>query len=273
MRAEPGSASPACLRVLLLEDDPAIQRFVALVAQDCGVEVQAVHSLAAADQALNAAGFDLLLADLMLPDGSAVEWLQGMRQADPARYPRRVVAFSAGLGATVRHALALAGVDHFLPKPVSVDDLEACFKVKARRGAAIEQAGVSGMPCVGCDQAPATASAPAARQRKGVVRRYFGGDAQLHADFLRTWQGGLAAEIVRAEHHLAASDLAALARIAHSMKSALRMLGQQRLAQDASLVEQRCAQRADAGAALAWARLRAGLQGWMARPGDDAEPA
>ena len=109
---------------------------------------------------------------------------------------------------------------------------------------------------------------------QNTTRMAIVGAGNVGATFAHTLLlSGLAAEIVRAEHHLAASDLAALARIAHSMKSALRMLGQQRLAQDASLVEQRCAQRADAGAALAWARLRAGLQGWMARPGDAAEPA
>ncbi len=258
-------------RVLLLEDDPAIQRFVASVAEDCDVQVHGVHSLAAADRALQAEGFDLLLADLMLPDGCAVQWLQRRRHADAGRCPHRIVAFSAGLGTTVRQALELAGVEHFLAKPVSVDDLQACFHTLD--GARMARGADAGSCARDGGDAPRAAEpTPHRRNRPEAVERYFGGDAQLHAAFLQAWRSGLMCEMARADRHLADTDLAALARIAHSMKSALRMLGEPRLARDASLVEQRCAERADAGAALAWARLRAGLQAWMARPDDAAEP-
>jgi len=263
-RAPGGAARP---RVLLLEDDRAIQRFVASVAQDCGVDLHAVHRLAEADQALDNGEFDLLLADLMLPDGCAVEWLQHGRQADKTRYPRRIVAFSAGLGSTVRHALGLAGVDRFLAKPVSVDELQACFGT-------LRGAGDTQEPDIGCRSCEAGEPTPTASlacgdvAQTGVVERYFGGDAQLHADFLQTWRAGLPREVMRADQHLAASDFAAIRRVAHGMKSALRMLGETSLAQDSSIVEQRCVQRDGAGAALAWAHLRAGLDAWMARPGE-----
>ncbi len=260
-------------RVLLLEDDPAIQRFVALVAEDCDVEVLGVRSLAAADAALEAEGFDLMLADLMLPDGCAVEWLQRTRQTDEARARLRVVAFSAGLGTTVRHALGLAGVERFLPKPVSVDDLQACFNaLKGPQVARRPDAGHRGGD--GCEAARRPAAPPPHRRnRAAVVQRYFGGDAQLHADFLQAWRSGLVRDLARVEQHLADADLAAVGRMAHSMKSALRMLGESRLAQDASLVEQRCAEQTDAGASLAWERLRSGLQAWMAGRGDTASTA
>lgn len=260
-------------RVLLLEDDPAIQRFVALVAEDCDVEVRGAHSLAAADTALQTEGFDLMLADLMLPDGCAIEWLQRRQQADEAHVRLRVVAFSAGLGTTVRHALGLAGVERFLPKPVSVDDLQACFNAlkdpQMARGT-----GAGNRGCDGCEatRRPA-APTPHRRNRAAVVQRYFGGDAQLHADFLQAWRSGLVRELARAEQHLAEADLASVGRMAHSMKSALRMLGESRLARDASLLEQRCAEQTDAGAWLAWDRLRSGLQAWMAGHGDTASSA
>lgn len=259
-------------RVLLLEDDPAIQRFVALVAEDCDVEVQGVHCLADADKALKAGSFDLLLADLMLPDGCAVEWLQRTRQADETRARLRVVAFSAGLGTTVRHALGLAGVERFLPKPVSVDDLQACFSELWGTPVAREP-DVGRHACDGCEAAHPATPPPHQRSGAAVVQRYFGGDARLHADFLQAWRGGLVRDLARVEQHLADADLAAVGRMAHSMKSALRMLGESRLAQDASLVEQRCAERTDAGASLAWDRLRSGLQAWMARRGDIAPSA
>jgi CheY-like chemotaxis protein len=259
-------------RVLLLEDDPAIQRFVALVAEDCDVEVLGVRSLAAADATLEAEGFDLMLADLMLPDGCAVEWLQRTRQADEGRARLRVVAFSAGLGTTVRHALGLAGVERFLPKPVSVDDLQACFSDLWGTPVAREP-DVGRHVCDGCEAAHPASPPPHQRNRAAVVQRYFGGDAQLHADFLQAWRSGLVRELARVEQHLADADLAAVGRMAHSMKSALRMLGESRLARDASLVEQRCAEQTDAGASLAWDRLRSGLQAWMAGRGDIASSA
>lgn len=258
--------------MLLLEDDPAIQRFVALVAEDCDVEVQGVHCLADADKALKAGSFDLLLADLMLPDGCAVEWLQRTRQADETRARLRVVAFSAGLGTTVRHALGLAGVERFLPKPVSVDDLQACFSELWGTPVAREP-DVGRHACDGCEAAHPATPPPHQRSGAAVVQRYFGGDARLHADFLQAWRSGLVRDLARVEQHLADADLAAVGRMAHSMKSALRMLGESRLAQDASLVEQRCAEQTGAGASPAWDRLRSGLQAWMAGRGDIAPSA
>ena len=92
-------------------------------------------------------------------------------------------------------------------------------------------------------------------------------------DFLQAWRSGLVRELARAEQHLAEADLASVGRMAHSMKSALRMLGESGLARDASLLEQRCAEQTDAGAWLAWDRLRSGLQAWMAGHGDTASSA
>lgn len=266
MRPEGEPGGPARPRVLLLEDDRAIQRFVASVAQDCGVDLHVAHRLATADQALETGEFDLLLADLMLPDGCAVEWLQHRRQVEMARHPRRIVAFSAGLGATVRHALGLAGVDRFLAKPVSVDELQACFG--ALRGADGIQGQDAGCTCrAGYGPSPRASLACDAATRVSVVERYFGGDAQLHDDFLQAWRAGLAREMARADQHLAAADFAAIGRIAHGMRSALHMLGETSLARDASIVEQRCFKQDGAGAALTWSALRSDLQTWMAHSG------
>lgn len=251
-------------RVLLLEDDRAIQRLVEMVAMDCEVDVQAAPSLGAAERALEAGRFDLLLADLMLPDGCAVEWLQRRRLADGAGGPRRVVAFSAGLGETVRRALGMAGVDRFLPKPVSVDEIEACFRV-LRADAGESRQGGDGPALAAaavCACAPGSDPAPSEASQRGATERFFGGDSHLHADFLETWRRGLAPEMARVEQHLSTGDLSAVTRIVHGMKSALHMLGQAQLAHLAAVVEERCAEGDGAPAGLAWGDLRRGLLAW-----------
>ena len=57
-------------RVLLVEDDPSIRRFVQLALEDSEVELVQAGSLAAAINALRTGPSVLILCDLMLPDGS-----------------------------------------------------------------------------------------------------------------------------------------------------------------------------------------------------------
>lgn len=261
-------------RVLLLEDDRAIQRLVEMVAVDCEVDVHAAPSLGAAERALEAGRFDLLLADLMLPDGCAVEWLQRRRLADGAGCPRRIVAFSAGLGETVRRALGTAGVDRFLPKPVSVDEIEACFRVlRADTGKSRQGGDGPALAAAACARAPGSDTATSEASPRGATERFFGGDSHLHADFLETWRRGLAPEMARVEQHLSTGDLSAVTRIVHGMKSALHMLGQAQLADLASAIEQHCAEGDGAPAGLAWADLRSGLLAWSPAAGARQAPA
>ncbi|WP_157471697.1 PAS domain S-box protein [Gilvimarinus agarilyticus] len=71
------------IKILQVEDDRAILQVVELVAANAAQLTQ-VTSLAAAQQALGQARFDMILLDVLLPDGSGLQWLRSIVDTLPA---------------------------------------------------------------------------------------------------------------------------------------------------------------------------------------------
>lgn len=120
-RAEPFRS----LRILLVEDNPIILRFLRAILIDKGHEVFAAPDLAEARQFAGTRQFDLLLSDIELPDGTGLELVRELA-------PRRIlaVAISAfGSPEDVRLSLEAGFFEH-LTKPINVHQL----------GQALEQA-------------------------------------------------------------------------------------------------------------------------------------
>ena len=120
------------MRLLLLEDDPAIARTVAYALTRDGLAV--THSLLVHDarRQLTAQRFDLLVLDVGLPDGSGLDLLRELRgAADTARLP--VLMLSAH-GEEIDRVLGLElGADDYLAKPFSPRELAARVKALLRR--------------------------------------------------------------------------------------------------------------------------------------------
>lgn len=233
-------------RVLLVEDDASIRRFVQLALEDSGVELVPAGTLAAAIEALRSGPFVLILCDLMLPDGSGFDLLQSLAEPDAPSPTMQRVAFSAGVSAEARARLQGMGVHDVLSKPASLVDLLGCVQAAVARSRA--------------QPPPAAAPACVADAADDAVATYFGGDRALYEGFLQQCRQQWRQDIAQGEHALGEGDLQALRRLAHSLKSVLTTLG---LAADGALaqnLEQAAAEgRAEAAAGL-WQRLGAQLK-------------
>ena len=108
--------------VLVVEDDADTREVVAMILSAAGAGVKTVGSLVAADAALEAARWDVLVSDLGMPDGSGHDLIKRIRvHPQVAQLP--AVALSAhAMDADARLSL-VAGFDVHLPKPVDPDDL------------------------------------------------------------------------------------------------------------------------------------------------------
>lgn len=243
-------------RLLLVEDDASIRRFVSLVLEDEPLELVAAPTLAAAIDALRGPPFDLILCDLMLPDGSGFELLKALGEPGAPSAGARRVAFSAGVAAEARQRLLALGVHEVLAKPVAVADLLACARATSPPAVEARPAGTAGSPPDG----------PSADEAEQAIAVAFGGDRALYAAFLDACRAQWPQDVVSGDRALASADAAALRRLAHSLKSVLLTLG---LPQDAACARRledaaEQAQPGDASAAgrLAplWQRLRGRLQ-------------
>lgn len=257
-------------RALLVEDDEAIGRLVQAVARGAGVELLHVTRLAQARQALQTGTFAVILADLMLPDGSGVDWLEE-QAALGLLSDTRVVAFSAGVSMAARARLGAVGVQGFLAKPVSVDTLVDWLTPTAEQSSCVLPSG----PDLHAGQ---TATLPAAspctvQGAAAAVDQLFGGDQALYDSFRSACQARADADLQRGHEHLAEGDLTALQRLAHSLKSALRLLGEPDLAARAQALEGHCdaASRQPgphvvAAVSAAWGLLADGWARWAGDP-------
>lgn len=118
------------MRLLLAEDDAMIGTAVRKGLQQEGHTVDWVRDGVAADTALRANAYDLLLLDLGLPRRDGLDVLATLRQAGAA-LPVIVITARDRIGDRVR-GLDL-GADDYLVKPFDLDELAARIRSVARR--------------------------------------------------------------------------------------------------------------------------------------------
>ena len=121
------SAIPS--KVLIVEDEKQIRRFVRAAVEEEGCQVVEAESMA---QGLVEAGSrkpDLLILDLGLPDGNGIELIKDLRGWSDAP----VLILSARSQENDKIEALDAGADDYLTKPFSVGELRARVRALLRR--------------------------------------------------------------------------------------------------------------------------------------------
>lgn len=245
--------SRALPRVLLVEDDPTIRRFVRLALEDEALQLLEARSLSEARAELRARPVDVLVTDLMLPDGHGTTLLE----ADLAAASRHKVVFSAGVDGAMRQRLQGLGVVEILHKPVSLQALLDC--VAALTADAGPQPGPAPEPA---PEPTTVATPPADDGAARVIATHFGGQATLFEAFRSAALAQFPADAAAGAAALAARDAAALRRVAHNLGTALRLIGQDTLSRQARSLEDEAASGASPPERLAalWTPLEASLR-------------
>ncbi|MBD3337378.1 MAG: response regulator [Candidatus Eisenbacteria bacterium] len=102
--------------ILIVEDEPALRRFLELLLRRHGFEVRAAEDGQAALDCLAEATPDLVLLDLMLPKIDGFEVCRRLR-AQPATAATPVFVVTARATQEARRRCAVAGADAFIAKP------------------------------------------------------------------------------------------------------------------------------------------------------------
>src|SRR6218665_1182730 len=114
---------PAQPRVLLVEDDASLQRFVALALDEMDIELLLCSDVDAALTVLAQQPVQLILTDLMMPGRSRFELIGAPPRSPGLRGGARLGVFSAGLAPPVGQRLEALQVWRLLSKPCSVTEL------------------------------------------------------------------------------------------------------------------------------------------------------
>lgn len=118
------------MRVLLIEDDTALGAAIRDQIAADGHSVDWVQRLDRAGDALAAAAFDLVLLDLMLPDGLGIPFLRTLRARGDVT---PVIILTALDQVSDRIAGLNAGADDYMVKPFDLAELSARIGSVARR--------------------------------------------------------------------------------------------------------------------------------------------
>jgi two-component system OmpR family response regulator len=123
------------MRILLVEDDPVLHEVIRRSLEDAGGHVDSAQTLASAAHLWQVQGFDAVLLDLNLPDGSG---LAALREARARGDRTPVLVLTARNRIDERIAGLDAGADDYLGKPFELGELAARLRALVRRARGVE---------------------------------------------------------------------------------------------------------------------------------------
>ena len=106
--------------ILLVEDESGVRFGIRKYLASQGFEILEAESCRAAEELFRASRPDLVLADYLLPDGTGIDLLPRLRQADPG-VPVLILTAHASIDLAVR--AIKEGAEQFLTKPVELPAL------------------------------------------------------------------------------------------------------------------------------------------------------
>jgi DNA-binding response OmpR family regulator len=121
-------------RILLVEDEPAILESLAYVLTRDGFTVATAKNASEAAAAAADGHVDLVVLDLMLPDGSGFDLIRGWRGVATPR-PMPIIVLSSRDAEADRVAALESGADDYVTKPFSPREIVARVRAVLRRSA------------------------------------------------------------------------------------------------------------------------------------------
>ncbi len=189
----PELATPICIHVLVAEDNPVNLMVTETILRKAGVNVTAATNGAEAVEALDEASFDAVLMDVQMPEVDGFEATKRIRQSG-SDVP--IIGLTAHAMEGDRERCLTAGMDDYLPKPVTAEALTAkvVLWTRQRRRPAIDT---------------------------GKLLREIGGDPRDLEDILETFRHNVPTQLAEIKAAVEANDSRQLGRSAHRLKGAL----------------------------------------------------
>ena len=127
------SAGP---RVLIVDDEASLLEFLSLFFEEEGYAVATAASMAGARARLAEGDYDLVLCDILMPDGNGIDLVREIKAEDPHAAVIVMTAYSSDK--TAIEAMK-AGAYDYIPKPFDVEELRVMAQKALERTALEEQ--------------------------------------------------------------------------------------------------------------------------------------
>ena len=128
--ATEATTSPGALKILVAEDSDINAKVITVYLSKAGHQVTRACNGAEAIQALQTTPFDVVLMDMRMPEMDGLQATRNWRAQEKDTQHIPIIALTANATTEDREECISAGMDHFLSKPVSQDQLfELLFKI------------------------------------------------------------------------------------------------------------------------------------------------
>jgi two-component system sensor histidine kinase/response regulator len=227
----PSVGGPPIGWLLLAEDNLINQKVAVAMLSSAGYRVDTVPDGSAAVLAAAAHSYDAILMDCHMPEMNGYEATAAIRaQEDPQRHTP-IIAMTAGARREDRERCLAEGMDSYLAKPVSKDALLALVSQSVKNAAASRDS---------VSVADRASSADVILDQAVFDElRALGGDAEKEflTDIVAQFISDTDPLLVQLRETFEAGDVAAVSRIAHSIKGSCSQLGGVRLSASCTRLE------------------------------------
>ena len=108
-------------RILVVDDEQSMLDFLRLLLESAGYEVAVASSMKEGESRFREGGIDLVLSDIIMPDGTGLELLKAIKQIDARAAVIMMTAYASTK--TAIEAMKLGAYD-YVSKPFDVDELQ-----------------------------------------------------------------------------------------------------------------------------------------------------
>ncbi|TNJ33287.1 ATP-binding protein [Arenimonas terrae] len=218
--------------ILIVDDHPTNRLVVARQLALAGYASEAAEDGVQGLAAWRSGRYALILSDVHMPEMDGYEMARALRDEEARTHKPRtpVIALTAAaLKGEAERCLA-AGMDQYLAKPVSIPELVQALQRWLPHTAPLagDMRAPAPLPQLGGDPTPLDPS---------VLMPLTGGDAAETRALLDDYLAATEADLVELRTAQAAGDLERLARQAHKLKGAARLVGAHPLAEAAASLE------------------------------------
>lgn len=126
------------IRILVAEDHPVNQKFISLLLQRLGHKATLCENGEAALEAFRTDDYELVLMDIHMPVMDGLSATRAIRALPAPRSQVPIIALTADVLQEARDQAKAAGVDAFITKPVTQEDLELAMAAALARAKAPE---------------------------------------------------------------------------------------------------------------------------------------
>jgi DNA-binding response OmpR family regulator len=122
---EPTQSNPVSKRILLIDDEEAVRTTVGEILKRAGYEVQSAADGKSGLDLFKQQNFDLLITDLLMPEGDGLETIMALRRGRKALKIMVISGCGQTLGNEYMKIAHHLGADVTLPKPFTRVELLA----------------------------------------------------------------------------------------------------------------------------------------------------